>query len=88
IARNAAPAAVATPVATSAPDSRLAELTARLRADNARMAERAQKLEPAAAAQVAAAVAPVQAPAQAQQRQSSNVERAALAAIAAAVAAP
>ncbi len=88
IARNAAPAAVATPVATSAPDSRLAELTARLRADNARMAERAQKLEPAAAAQVAAAVAPVQAPAQTQQRQSSNVERAALAAIAAAVAAP
>lgn len=83
IARNAAPAAVATPVATSAPDSRLAELTARLRADNARMAERAQKLEPTAQA---AAPAPVQAPAQ--QRQSSNVERAALAAIAAAVAAP
>ena len=54
IARNAAPAAVATPVATSAADSRLAELTARLRADNARMAERAQKLEPAAAAQAAA----------------------------------
>jgi cell division protein FtsZ len=86
IARNSAPATVATPVATSAPDSRLAELTARLRADNARMAERAQKLEPAAAAQVAAAVAPVHAPAQTQQRQSSNVERAALAAIAAAVA--
>jgi cell division protein FtsZ len=81
IARNAAPAAVATPVVTSAPDSRLAELTARLRADNARMAERAQKLEP-----TAQAAAP--APAQAQQRQSSNVERAALAAIAAAVAAP
>ena len=88
IARNAAPATVATPVAASAaPDSRLAELTARLRADNARMAERAQKLEPAAAAQVAAAVARP-APAPAQQRQSSNVERAALAAIAAAVAAP
>jgi cell division protein FtsZ len=85
IARNAAPAAVVTPVATSAPDSRLAELTARLRADNARMAERAQKLEPAAQA---SAPAPIQAPAQAQQRQSSNVERAALAAIAAAVAAP
>src|SRR5258707_329377 len=82
IARNAAPAAAAAPVATSAPDSRLAELTARLRADNARMAERAQKLEPAAQA------APVQAPAPVQQRQSSNVERAALAAIAAAVAAP
>jgi cell division protein FtsZ len=81
IARNAMPAAAAAPAATSAPDSRLAELTARLRADNARMAERAQKLEPAAQA-----AAP--APAQVQQRQSSNVERAALAAIAAAVAAP
>jgi cell division protein FtsZ len=80
IARNATPAAPAVATAvTSAPDSRLAELTARLRADNARMAERAQKLEPAA--QVAA-------PAPVQQRQSSNVERAALAAIAAAVAAP
>jgi cell division protein FtsZ len=76
IARNSAPAAAAAPVATSAPDSRLAELTARLRADNARMAERAQKLEPA----TQAPHAPVQ------QRQSSNVERAALAAIAAAVA--
>jgi cell division protein FtsZ len=80
IARNASPAAAATPVATSAPDSRLAELTARLRADNARMAERAQKLEPATQA------APASAPVQPQQRQSSNVERAALAAIAAAVA--
>ena len=84
IARNAAPAAVATPVVTAAPDSRLAELTARLRADNARMAERAQKLEPAAAV----APAPVAAPAPVQQRQPSSVERAALAAIAAAVAAP
>src|SRR5438270_895499 len=51
IARNAAaaPAAAATATAaatgTSSPDSRLAELTARLRADNARLAERAQKLE-------------------------------------------
>jgi cell division protein FtsZ len=81
IARNAAPASVVTPAVTSAPDTRLAELTARLRADNARLAERAQKLEPSAAPQAAA---PVAAPAQ--QRQSSNVERAALAAIAAAVA--
>lgn len=82
IARNAAPAAPAVATAvTSAPDSRLAELTARLRADNARMAERAQKLEPAAQA-----AAPAPAPAPVQQRQSSNVERAALAAIAAAVA--
>src|SRR5437762_2381961 len=83
IARNAAaaPAAAATATAaatgTSSPDSRLAELTARLRADNARLAERAQKLEPAPAAQAIA-----QAPAP---RSSSNVERAALAAIAAAV---
>jgi cell division protein FtsZ len=81
IARNAAPASVVTPAVTSAPDTRLAELTARLRADNARLAERAQKLEPAVAPQAAAMVA-----APVQQRQSSNVERAALAAIAAAVA--
>jgi cell division protein FtsZ len=80
IARNATPAAQAVATAvTSAPDSRLAELTARLRADNARMAERAQKLEPSVAAQAPA-------PAPVQQRQSSNIERAALAAIAAAVA--
>ncbi len=60
IARNAAAPAVAAtnaPAATATPDSRLADLTARLRADNARLAERAQKLEPSAA--------PVQAHAQA-----------------------
>jgi cell division protein FtsZ len=95
IARNAAaPAAAstatatATVAATSSPDSRLAELTARLRADNARLAERAQKLEPAPALQAVApaqAQAPVAAPAQ---RSSANVERAALAAIAAAVEPP
>lgn len=62
----AAPAAAA--------ESRLADLTARLRADNQRMAERAQKLE----AQIPAAAAAPPAPRQ-------NVERAALAAIAAAV---
>jgi len=42
---GAAPVSVATPIASAAssgPDSRLAELTARLRADNARMAERAR----------------------------------------------
>jgi cell division protein FtsZ len=85
IARNQTTAsAVATPVATPAapasPDNRLAELTARLRADNARLAERAQKLEPAVAQQaqaLAAAAPPPAAP--------RNVERAALAAIAAAV---
>ncbi len=44
IARNrAARCARATATAAAAPDNRLAELTARLRADNARLAERAQK---------------------------------------------
>ncbi|NOJ42007.1 cell division protein FtsZ [Bradyrhizobium australiense] len=84
IARNAGTPAVAATTATattSAPDNRLAELTARLRADNARLAERAQKLEPAAAS------APAPAPATAA-AQRGNVERAALAAIAAAVETP
>src|SRR5262249_17232130 len=55
ISRNAA-APVATAVApTSAPDTRLADLTARLRADNARMVERAQRPEAANPAQAAAA---------------------------------
>src|SRR5207247_6033401 len=94
IARNAAaaPAAAITATAaatgTSSPDSRLAELTARLRADNARLAERAQQLEPAPAPH---AVAPAsgQAPAVASaHRAANNVERAALAAIAAAVETP
>jgi len=58
------------------PENRLADLTARLRADNARLAERAAKLE--------AHATPVQSVAPPQQR--PNVERAALAAIAAAVA--
>ncbi|NLS73580.1 MULTISPECIES: cell division protein FtsZ [Bradyrhizobium] len=62
------------------PESRLADLTARLRADNQRMAERAQKLEPP----TGVTVAPIAAPAGQQQRPA--VERAALAAIAAAVA--
>jgi cell division protein FtsZ len=57
-------------------ESRLADLTARLRADNQRLAERAAKLE----SQMPAA--PVAAP----MRPAANVERAALAAIAAAVA--
>src|SRR3981189_2354858 len=49
IARNAAaPAAVVTNAAAPTPDSRLADLTARLRADNQLLAERAQKLDPAA----------------------------------------
>ncbi|MBH5389885.1 cell division protein FtsZ [Bradyrhizobium diversitatis] len=65
----AAPAAVA--------ESRLADLTARLRADNQRLAERAQKLE---------AQSPAAAPAPGAAAPRPNVERAALAAIAAAVA--
>jgi cell division protein FtsZ len=74
ISRNAA--APSAPVTNAmAPDTRLADLTARLRADNQRLAERAQKLETPGAA---APVAP-------QQRSSGSVERAALAAIAAAV---
>jgi cell division protein FtsZ len=79
LARNAAaPAATVTSAVAApspTPDNRLAELTARLRADNARLAERAQKLE----------TAPAQAPAVAR-ASTSNHERAALAAIAAAVA--
>ncbi len=79
ISRNAAaPAATSANAVASAatPENRLADLTARLRADNARLAERAQKLEMQAPA----------APVASQQRSSSSVERAALAAIAAAVA--
>ena len=85
ISRNAtAPAAASTNAvaANSTPDSRLADLTARLRADNARMAERAQKLETTLPAQAASAAASAPAP----QRTTGSVERAALAAIAAAVA--
>src|SRR4051812_36484381 len=59
ISRNAAaPAATQTNAvaAPANPDNRLADLTARLRADNARLAERAQKMEtPAAAPAVAPA---------------------------------
>ena len=77
ISRNAAaPAATATnAVAAATPENRLAELTARLRADNARHVERAQKPEASTAV-----------PAAAPQRTASSIERAALAAIAAAVA--
>jgi cell division protein FtsZ len=82
ISRNvggpAAPVTSVVPTTTS-PDNRLADLTARLRADNARLAERAQKLEATLPPQAAPA-------APAQQRPAANVERAALAAIAAAVA--
>ncbi|HZR89552.1 MAG TPA: cell division protein FtsZ [Bradyrhizobium sp.] len=60
-------------------ENRLADLTARLRADNQRLAERAAKLESQPPAAMPAA--PVAAP-----TRPANVERAALAAIAAAVA--
>ena len=81
ISRNAAaPASTTTNTVaqTTTPENRLADLTARLRADNARLAERAQKHETSAPVQTAPAAAP--------QRPSNSVERAALAAIAAAVA--
>jgi cell division protein FtsZ len=74
---NAAPlqAQQAPAAPAAAAESRLADLTARLRADNQRLAERAQKLESQIPAGAPAPVAPPRA----------NVERAALAAIAAAV---
>jgi cell division protein FtsZ len=86
IARNAATAATsptsatppsATTAAGGPSENRLADLAARLRADNQRLAERAAKLEAQPPAPAAAAPQP---------RASSPVERAALAAIAAAVA--
>ncbi|MCA6106652.1 cell division protein FtsZ [Bradyrhizobium cenepequi] len=86
IARNAAaaPAAPAAPAGNGSPESRLADLTARLRADNQRLAERAHKLEAAGGAPTAPPAAPAPA-APPPLRQAGSVERAALAAIAAAV---
>jgi cell division protein FtsZ len=90
-ARNAAAASVtsvpaAAPVQThsASPENRLADLTARLRADNQRLAERAAKLEAQAQTQAAIQAAPAAAP----RNNPHTVERAALAAIAAAVAEP
>lgn len=71
---NPAPQVQAPAAPAAAAESRLADLTARLRADNQRLAERAQKLETQIPAAVPAPAAP-----------RPNVERAALAAIAAAV---
>jgi len=83
IARNAAtlaaPAAGAPAPAAAPPENRLADLTARLRADNQRLAERAAKLDSPGSVQATQAAAP-QPP-----RPPNNVERGALAAIAAAV---
>ena len=73
VATKAAPAAA--PAATASPENRLAELTARLRADNLRVAERMQKIETAA---------PAAAPAHARPT-AEQIDRAALAAIAEAV---
>jgi len=67
--------------AAQAPESRLAELTARLRADNQRMAERALQKQQAATAAPAAAAA-----AAAPRATADQIDRAALAAIAEAVA--
>jgi len=88
-ARNAAaasaPSVPAAPPAQTvgSPENRLADLTARLRADNQRLAERAAKLEAQGQTQAVVQSAP---PAAA--RSPQIVERAALAAIAAAVAEP
>src|SRR5689334_11749804 len=77
-ASSSAPVSNPPPATTTGPsESRLADLTARLRADNQRLAERAAKLE----AQPVPATAPQAAP----RLNNNNVERAALAAIAAAV---
>lgn len=71
---NPAPQVQAPAAPAAAAESRLADLTARLRADNQRLAERAQKLDTQIPAAASAPAAP-----------RPNVERAALAAIAAAV---
>jgi cell division protein FtsZ len=79
IAKASAPAAATATSAVATPDNRLAEVTAKLRADNQRAV--------AATAQKSDAPRPVQAAPAAQQRAPANsIERAALAAIAAAVA--
>jgi cell division protein FtsZ len=83
ISRNAgtpAPAPTNAVAPAAAPDSRLADLTARLRADNQRLAERAQKQDTSVPAQSAHTQTAHAAP-----PRPTGVERAALAAIAAAV---
>jgi cell division protein FtsZ len=79
LSRNAGTPAAAAAVSAVGNDSRLAELTAKLRADNQRIAEAAAMRAAQAAAAPAAAVV------DSSPRQTANVERAALAAIAAAV---
>ncbi|MBR0697125.1 cell division protein FtsZ [Bradyrhizobium lablabi] len=82
IARNVAGSA---PQSSGSPESRLADLTARLRADNLRLAERAQRPDAPAGVTVSPIAAPAQTAAPHQRAATNNVERAALAAIAAAV---
>jgi cell division protein FtsZ len=77
IARSIAHPSAPASASNGAPETRLADLTARLRADNQRLAERAAKLETQVAAPPPAAAA----------HRGAGVERGALAAIAAAVAA-
>jgi len=77
VASKATPAtAPAAAASNGSPENRLAELTARLRADNMRVAERIQKAE---------AAAPAAAPAPATRATAEQIDRAALAAIAEAV---
>ena len=77
VASKATPAtAPAAAASTGSPENRLAELTARLRADNMRVAERIQKAE---------AAAPAAAPAPGTRATAEQIDRAALAAIAEAV---
>ncbi|MGJ4930318.1 cell division protein FtsZ [Bradyrhizobium sp. HKCCYLS2038] len=90
VTTTAQPAAAVAPIAAAPtahaghPESRLADLTARLRADNQRLAERAAKLEQQASqAPAVAAPAPVAPPVQ---RPAPNLERETLAAVAAAMA--
>jgi cell division protein FtsZ len=78
------PAAAPTTPVGGIPESRLADLTARLRADNQRLAERASKLE-VQAAQAAVAIAPL-APVPPAPRPAPTLERDTLAAVAAAMA--
>ncbi|MGE0563685.1 MAG: cell division protein FtsZ [Pseudolabrys sp.] len=88
---QAAPKAIATPVSHSSPtaaaaENRLAELTARLRNDSKRIADRIERDQAAAQAQVAAPPSPVQAPAA--QAPAASIESAAHAAVAAAILPP
>ncbi|WP_316230189.1 cell division protein FtsZ [Bradyrhizobium sp. SZCCHNR1051] len=80
-----APIAAAPTAVAGLPESRLADLTARLRADNQRLAERAAKLEQQAS-QAPAVAAPAPAPMAPAPRPAPNLERDTLAAVAAAMA--